>query len=849
MKRRPRPRSAAPQAVDRAPRPAGIRLETPWVVPALLALLTLVYFFEFTTSDKVIFGSDIGRDFHRGEDSFGEKVGKFGPGIWDRQLGGFPSSEEIRKDYFPTAPLSLLTTYQRHIGWRYLLTVFLAGWGMYLYMRALGIGSWPALWAAAAFMSAPTFLSFTFAGHYAKMTVIALLPWMYLCLERGMKQGKTGYFLGLAVLIALGVYSPHLQMLQYALLVVGLYFLFHLFQLYRAGCGRQLLLARTGLFALGVALGLGVGSEGLFPPYLHAKNESKRGVSEAESEQSSQDQLARARSWSLHPEEMGSLVVPEFGGFYNLKQRRDYYWGRNPGKYNSEYFGVIVTLLAIAAAFQFRRDPRVAFMSLLFAVAAAFTLGQHTPVHWLAFHLLPGGKVLRTVGMAAFLFAFPACVLAGFGLQRFLSADPANAALLRKRLLIIGGTLTATAALITMAPHAVLEIWVSLVYPDITQAKRQIMQASVPQLVGGGLIATFLCTAATATLWAAMRGKVSAAIACCALIALTLFDAWRIDKLFLVYEDPARYPDKRLENRATVSYLGSSGELFRVFPIPSFQLLRSPGYHLDGVDVVTGFNNYTIRRYDRLLREFDSVLYYLSARHAEGKEVPYSDAQLLQSVQPLLNLLNARYLVTPKQLVLDVPEFPEVFARENLRLYENPQSLPWVYLASSYLVEPDEEKVIATLREGRVNPQDTPVLESAPALPLPRSALSAGDRVVTETNDPKTGLIRMSVWCEQPRLLVVSENYYPNWRAYIDGVETPIQRANYIWKAVAVPAGEHAVELRYHSRPVAYSRAVTLLSMAAIAVLLLPVFLRLPRRWRGESPNPQPAAAPTNEEQ
>ncbi len=800
------------------------RLSSPWAVPVILGLLTLLYFYDFPLSGKVIYGSDTGTDFHRGKEPFAEKLANYGPGAWDEKLGGFPASEEIRGDFFPTSLVKLFTTHQRHLGWRYLLTVFFAGWGMYLYLRVLSLARWPCLWGAVAFMFAPTFLSFTFAGHYAKMAVIAMLPWMYLCLHRGMREGKPSPFLWLALLIGLGAYTPHVQMLQYALIAVGLYFLFHMYLLYRESLARRALLARTGLFTLAAALGIGIGSEGLFPSYLHATRESKR--AEAATAERTGDPLALARSWSLHPEEVGSLVVPEFGGFYNPQENRDQYWGRNPGKYNSEYFGIAVLLLALPALWSWRRNPAVAFMALLFALALAFTLGGHTPVHWIAAHLLPGGKVLRSVGMAAFLFAFPAIVLAAFGLHQAVTAGEPEKQLFRRRLLIAAAALGGIAALAAAVPHTVLELWTALLYDGISDTKRRIMLSGAPVLAGGGLLAALVCAGAAALVWALLRRKLSAAAACAGLIALTLADTWRIDRLFLVYEDPARWPDIRRENRRTLEFIESSGERSRVFPIPSYRLLRSPGHHLHGADAVTGFSDFTIRRYDRLAREFGLPLSMFQARFG-GREVPYGDDALLLVMRPLLNLVNARWIVTPKSQLLQTSLFPEVFSGERLRLYENGGALPWYYLAPSYRLETDEDEILKLLREGAVDPRLTPVLEQEPPGPLPAAAEGSdlsGDRLEVEERAGDGSRIILSTSSDEPRLLVVSENYYPNWRAFVDGGEVPLLRASYVWKAVYLPPGEHRVELRYRSPAVMAARTATLLSL--VAVLLLGVVER-----------------------
>ena len=296
-----------------------------WGPVLVFMALSLAFFAEGVFSDRVFFGYDV---HPRLEDTIGEKVSGLAQPMWNPQLGGFPQSEEIRPQYFPTYLIYLFSSsYQRHLVWRYVLTAFLAGWGMFLLLRELRVGRWAALWGGIAYLSAPTLLSFVFAGHYAKMAVIALFPLMCLLLERGLRRGGLGYFAGLGVVIAAAVYSPHLQMLYYALLGLGFFFLV------RVGPGVrrqwQWALKRMAGFVLAVVLGLALGAEGLFPAYMYTRTESKRAAGSEAGAGSRQAQLAFARSWSLHPEEVGSLLVPEFGGFDSeLPPHR--YWGRNP---------------------------------------------------------------------------------------------------------------------------------------------------------------------------------------------------------------------------------------------------------------------------------------------------------------------------------------------------------------------------------------------------------------------------------------------------------------------------------------------------------------------------------------
>ncbi|SVE01988.1 uncharacterized protein METZ01_LOCUS454842, partial [marine metagenome] len=232
---------------------------------------------------------------------------------------------------------------------------------------------------------------------------------------------------------------------------------------------------RIVLFAIAAALGLGLGAEGAFPAYLHVKTHSKRAAIQDEMGRSEAQQMMHAQSWSLHPEEMASLVIPEFSGYHDPLNGQNHYWGRNPMKLNSEYFGILALLMGIVALPWARRRLLILFLALLFVVVAAYTLGGHTPVHWLAYHLIPGGKVLRAIGQSAFLFAFPAVVLATITLQCVLEGSRDERQELSRRVLLVGGVLTGIALITALAPVAVLEVWAMVMWSEIPETNRQLM--------------------------------------------------------------------------------------------------------------------------------------------------------------------------------------------------------------------------------------------------------------------------------------------------------------------------------------------------------------------------------------
>ena len=128
---------------------------------------------------------------------------------------------------------------------------------------------------------------------------------------------------------------------------------------------------------------------------------------------------AYSASWSLHPEEAVSLVVPEFIGA-NLStdgRRINTYWGRNPFKLNHEYGGLIPLLLIPIAFLGRRRRGQVWFFTGLAAAALIYALGATTPLFHLYYWLVPGVKLFRAPSSIMFIFAIAAVTAGAFGLE------------------------------------------------------------------------------------------------------------------------------------------------------------------------------------------------------------------------------------------------------------------------------------------------------------------------------------------------------------------------------------------------------------------------------------------------
>ncbi|OQA50687.1 MAG: Bacterial membrane protein YfhO [Candidatus Omnitrophica bacterium ADurb.Bin292] len=115
-------------------------------------------------------------------------------------------------------------------------------------------------------------------------------------------------------------------------------------------------------------------------------------------------------------------------------------------------------------------------------------------------------------------------------------------------------------------------------------------------------------------------------------------------------------------------------------------------------------------------------------------------------------------------------------------------------------------------------------------------------RVVVEKKAPKPGIQRLGVFSLEDNVklthyspnesswdvssakggyLVISESFYPGWRAYLDGRQIPIEIANHVFKCLEIPAGSHRLELRFEPWSFKVGAMISLVSWGVCLVLLL----------------------------
>ena len=132
---------------------------------------------------------------------------------------------------------------------------------------------------------------------------------------------------------------------------------------------------------------------------------------------------------------------------------------------------------------------------------------------------------------------------------------------------------------------------------------------------------------------------------------------------------------------------------------------------------------------------------------------------------------------------------------------------------------PDRSVLLRRLGFGSDDRRQVALLETAPSSGFVGAPGNAAEGSVTFVrNDPEHVTLRASAGGRG--FVVLTDEYFPGWRATVDGVATPILRANYAFRLVEVPAGESAVDFRYVPRAAWIGAAVSGLTIAALGIAL-----------------------------
>lgn len=234
--------------------------------------------------------------------------------------------------------------------------------------------------------------------------------------------------------------------------------------------------------------------------------------------------------------------------------------------------------------------------------------------------------------------------------------------------------------------------------------------------------------------------------------------------------------------------------------------------------------------YDPLyIKRYGELIYSSFNGEVEKNKVPRSDAQFTNEDNyyrnRLFDLTGVKYILDKNDLYSSnwEPEndkFPTdkynlIWQKQKWKVYERKSVMPRVFLADSYLVEDNPRKILDKIYDKNFDLGNTVILEKEPVFKLfePNgqgvTLSSSSARIV----DYKSNKVTINTQANFPKVLFLSDTYYPGWKATIDGVTEPIYRADYVFRAIFVPGGNHEVVFIYD--PLSFKTGLAL-SLASI---------------------------------
>ncbi len=797
------------------PAPAGPSTEIPrWLPVVVYAVVTIILFREVVFGGARLLGTDtlelgyFARNFYT---EFVQAFHRFP--MWNPLLyGGLPFIDGMHGDIFYPPSLAMFFLDAAPMwSWKMVLHVFLAGCFTFLWLREIGVSRGAAFVGGLIYMMGADLVSLVFPGGDGKLFVSSLAPLAFWLTERAAVRRRVRDFAAFSLGIALMVFTSHMQLVYFCIWGVSLYFIFRVWQLARAderGRASVRALGALGAFAVAGAFGVAAAAVQFVPPLQYLREWSHR----ADKTEQAQTGYAYSTTWSLHPEEIMSLLVPDFVGDNVQTETRTgaTYWGRNPFKLNHEYAGFI-PLLLLPILFLRRRNGQAIFFTVLAALALLYALGANTPLFRL-FYLIPGVRLFRAPSLIIFLYGLSVATLAALAVDRALNwvrdAD-ADAERGVRRALWIGVGVLGVLAILASA-GILTDVWRGFFpfrgTPQQVALKVMAIDANLP-LIKTGFWVVFALAAAVAAAWEGYaRGVFGARALLVALALLVFIDLYRVDRPFIrgtvlmnETDDPIRYtPDESIR---FLQARQQAGEVFRALDLSTVAQLEGAGYRpntlaLHGIEQLAGHHGNELGRYRQLI----------------GGDAPVA---LLTSGLKLADITNTTYLLSPQPL--QAPGLTEVFRGSRTVVYRKDSALPRAYLVGRVEVIADSLAVSRLLSPQFDAAQVAQLPEPLPAgVTVQPLGQLASVRWLARSNTEQ----RLQVETDRPALLVVLDNYYKAWHAQVDGRDVPLLRANHTFRAIPVPAGRHEVAMRYGAETVrasAYTSGVILLLLVLLA--------------------------------
>ena len=729
-----------------------------------------------------------------------------------------------------------------NIGKRPASYFFVAMFSFYLLMLVFGVNPWLGIIGSIAF----AFSSYNFiiiqVGHNAKMLAIAYMPMVLASVVYAFRKNRIAGSIFLGISLALEIIAKHPQITYYLGLVVLVY---GIYEFYHAFKNKTLIgYSKTvGLLVVAAGLAVATNADYLLTTSEYAKY-TMRGPSELTHDKGNKTSgldKDYATQWSYGIDETFNLLIPNYKGgasggalsekseTYKLISRQDpsyakkvikqmpTYWGPQPFTAGPVYIGaIIIFLFALGLCLIKGKTKWWILTATLLSFALAW--GRHfMPLTDLFLDYFPLYNKFRTVSMILVIAQLTIPLLAMLALKKIYQSEIKKKDFIKAMKIALG-----TTAGFCLLVYIIPSIAGSFVSPQDSQMHEMIANTlrldRIALLKADAIRSMIFILLAAATIWAVYNKKLKAKHSYIILGLLIIADMWTIDKRYLNNDHFVK--QRQFTNQ------------FALRPVDKIILQdKDPNYKVLDFSVNTfndshiSYHHKTIGGYSagKLRRYQDMIDFHISKemqQFANGIKTATSMHQIDSIVagMKIINMLNTKYIIT------------------------NPGSAPLAnrtamgnaWFVNDYKIVPNADAEIAALYG--FNPKEEAIIDKQFENQLNDRAFNPDENASIKLKSYAPNKLVYKTNAKTEQLAVFSEIYYPKgWKVSIDGKEAKHFRANYILRAMIVPAGNHTIVFSFN--PDSYKTGTNISYASSLILLLLlagAVFLGIKKELRKE---------------
>ena len=771
-------------------------LKTAAIPLALLALGIVLFYWEAFTLQGTFFLQDVMVQNYPFRDFFARSIKDLSFPLWCPEINyGFPLFAEGQAgSLYPFNLLTsvLLPTYAG-LNYNLIFHAWLAGAGTYWFLRLLGCLRAGALCGALVFSLSGFLVVRAMSFNY--VDACAWMPFLFALVESAVQKQRLSHLLLAGAVVALQLFAGHPQATTYAVGAAMLY------ALYRGCLSRCSPLYWLALLAVPV-IGAGLAAVQLLPT-MELVGLSGRGEGVG---------LEHFLSMSLPPERLITFLLPNYFGNSSTGS----YWGREAGFFIQlcGYVGALPLLLSFVA-WRSRSDSHAGFFIAMCGLALVLVLGRYTALFEFLYQI-PGLDYFRIPTRFLQWLAFGLAVLSGFGLDSLLRDENRSTHTFG---LWICALFAAVAGL--MAWGRWLQLRTGTIQSpfewggDPTQYGRD-FDADLVRFAAV-LIAAVAILVISGRICVEHRGHGVGATSIAAVALLVVFaELFSFGSEFnaviepQVYQQPPQTADAiyRDRDRPEVKF-GTPPRLVSMVSEKNSPFDWHGGWSIDS----SSYRSYpaTLRLYTGSLYGLGNVMPGWSPLHL-ARQWEFS-----RGYPHFLDLAGVEYVVSYQRLRGDGVELTYTDSL-GLKVYRNKGELPRAFVVADAVAIPDKRRRLAHMLGGGFDPHYQAVTETVVTgyalgrrVPLREASVVAyeNERVELELGDHSGGL------------LVLSDTYYPGWKAWVDGEETEILPVNHLFRGVPVRPGAGSVRFVYEPESFTIGLWISLAATVLVAVLLI----------------------------